>query len=95
MHTNADNRPFIRDTGVSLVRASISNLRPSLFASINLICVHPSTRGSNCYFGEIFVPTFSPWITRAMFPGTFILKTTSGILRSIARVIAVRSITRS
>jgi hypothetical protein len=45
--------------------------------------------------GEIFVPTFSPRTTRAMFPGVFMLNTTIGILRSIASVIAVRSITRS
>jgi hypothetical protein len=40
--------------------------------------------------GVIFVPTFSPRITRAIFPGVFKLKTTSGSFRSIASVIAVR-----
>src|SRR5207237_994687 len=46
-------------------------------------------------YGAIFVPTVSPCSTRAMLPGFFRLNTTSGILRSISSVTAVRSITRS
>src|SRR6185369_14658415 len=51
-------------------------------------------RESNRQSTVIMVPIFSPWATRAMLPDFFMLKTRMGILRSMARLMAVMSITR-